>query len=610
MKFGDLLKEAYNKAGIALPNKEEQQTVTSKKKGKSKPKRQNITEANKKKTKEKKTGGLKSVVKSNKKNLRFRKKTYINKQHTEHVEEGIISYTKSGIKIIRNDLSHQVQKKEPTPSSKATPDPAGKHPVNTIPPRINVQPGAKIVWNVGTQLLPKILSWKQNGSSIELGETRQEKHLYLGLDFGTSTIKAVVHDKERDLSFAVPFRDLPGIQSYLLPCHLRSDEGVYSLSHGATVSQDLKLSFLAQPDNRQAKQHVVAFLALVLQQIRAWLLSEHSDKYNGSIIWSMTLGLPVLFNQKAHLAEPFKDLGTAAWIASTNNKISEFNVEKAIARAEFLKNNDDPDYYEDIEVDVKPEIAAQIYGFVSSAAYDPSARNIYLMVDIGAGTSDASIFHLKRNEKRPQQADFSIFKTSIEPYGVMNWHSERIEWLLTNMQEYKTTNSELLYELKKIQWITDSIEPVPNKLDGYFNNITIQKTHDQCPDKLFYDKVKKQIITETYMHCEQKNLIERAQLTGIPMFLCGGGSRIPMYKKLETDMKGAENYSWFCAIVQQLNKPESLQAPGIKHKDYDRLSVAFGLSQMGVGTITYEVPAIEKSSPANYQSRYISKDSL
>lgn len=609
MKLGEALKEAYDKAGISLPEKKDREpTVIYKKRSTLKKEHKNITDGDDKKNKKK--DNSKSAARITKTKRRTGRKHCQTKHFSETVENRNTTYTSSGIKVIRNTSASEIpennkisnlQKNKPLIENKS---------VHKKTPIIKILPGARVIWTGGTQLQTEILSWKQNGSSVDLGNTQQEKHLYIGLDFGTSTIKAVVHDKERRRSFAVPFRKITGIQGYLLPCHLRKVKNVYSLKSGTTVSQDLKLSLLAKPDDRQTQQHVVAFLALALQQIRSWLLSEHGDIYSGSIIWYMTLGLPVAHNREPGLVELFTKLGTAAWIASTNEEISQEKVEWSIGRAEQLELGEEPDYNEDIAVDVEPEIAAQIYGFVSSTAYDPHAKNFYLIVDVGAGTLDASIFHIRRNARKLKQANFSIFRTTIEPFGVMNWHSERISWLLENLQKHSSATSELLQGLKTILRVTDSVEPIPNKINGYFENLTIKTSKEQCIDTKFYKKVRSQVAANTYMYIEKNKLIERKELTGIPMFLCGGGSRIPLYRKLKKDMKEAPNYRWFGATAQQLHKPESLLAPGLKTNDYDRLSVAYGLSQMKSGTINYEVPPLEEAPSTDYQDRYISKDYL
>lgn len=613
MKLGVLIKEAFQEAGISLPKKVDRKPENkNKKKDTSKLKlgRQQTSGTHAKKNEPKKKRKPGSIINKNKTYRRSDGKLCRVKPFIEPREEGNVSYTPSGVKVIRNSSSNTASSSTKKNNHQKSALRTEQKTIYKNSVKIQIHPDARVTWGGSTQSKPDLLNWEQNGCNIELGLTKQIKHLFLGLDFGTSTLKAVIHDKEREYSYAVPFENTSGIREYLLPCHICMDKEEYSLEHGDILSRDLKLAFLAQPENQEAQHRIVAFLALALQKIRAWLLSVHGNTYNGSIVWNMTMGLPVTHSQDQHLVEIFRNLGTAAWIASTKKKINQTAIDQSIIRAEELNQGAQPDYHEDIAVDIEPEITAQIYGFVSSTAYDPNAKNFYLMVDIGAGTLDASVFHIKRGERRRNEADFSIFRTTIMPHGAMNWHSERISWLLSALQNNNLSSNHLIHDLEKIHRITDSTEYLPERIDGYFEKLTIELSNEQCPDEKFYSNVKRQVAADTYLYVEQNNLIERHEMTGMPMFLCGGGSRLSMYQRLKTDMRHAQNARWYGVKPRTLHIPETLLAPGLIRTDYDRLSVAYGLAQMKSKKINYEVPPLENSTSLNYQSRYVNKDLL
>lgn len=613
MKLGTLLKEAFDEAGIPFPEKKEHPRS---RRNSNKSSEQNRTHQKKtSKTHDQETVNTKknkpkSVTSKNKTYRRSDGKVRRIKPFREPEEKGNVSYTKGGVKIVR---SQAIIKESPKASIQKNQNILSEFKeisAPNTPPEIIVHPNASLIWGSKIDEDSKLYNWKQSGKNIELGITNQIKRLFLGLDFGTSTLKAVIHDKERKHSYAVPFSNYSGIRGYLLPCHIYINEGKYSLDRGDILSQDLKLAFLANPENKQAQHHVIAFLALALQQIRSWLLSEHGDTYSGSIIWYMTMGLPATHSQEQALVKVFENIGTAAWIASTNNAVTPEAVEESIARAQQLSTGSEPEIHEDIVVDVEPEITAQIYGLVSSTAYNPSARNFYLMVDIGAGTLDASIFHIKRRERKHNEADFSIFRTTIKPHGVMNWHSERIRWLLSELSNNSSLNNNLINSLFEIHRITDSTEPLPARISDYFEGIEINLNGSECPDDKFYYNVNKQVAADTYLYVEQNKLIARNEMTAMPMFLCGGGSRLPMYQKLIKDMSFAQNARWFGTKIRALSIPENLLAPGLIRSDYDRLSVAYGLSQMKSGKVNYTVPPLEGISSTDYQNRYINKDLL
>jgi hypothetical protein len=94
------------------------------------------------------------------------------------------------------------------------------------------------------------------------------------------------------------------------------------------------------------------------------------------------------------------------------------------------------------------------------------------------------------------------------------------------------------------------------------------------------------------------------------MFLCGGGSRSDIYLRLEKELANVRGCPWLSAEPWQLNIPLDLVADGVNQQDFDRLSVAYGLSKVNVGQITQAMPIpmvpIEKQE--SFTDRYIDKD--
>lgn len=477
-----------------------------------------------------------------------------------------------------------------------------------ISARISADPEARVTWTTYVAVQKnELLELPLSGREISLNKEGIEKELYLGLDFGTSTLKAVVRDKERNRSYAVPFRNISGVNGYLLPCRVFFGEHGFNLEGQGQAYQDLKLSFLASPDSVEVLQSVVAFLALTLRRIRSWVLTEHGDTYNGQIIWEVTLGLPVAHNGDKQTKQSFELLGTAAWLASQGEELQPESINQAIKRAqELIAGADIAGSHEDFGMAVEPEAAAQIYGYVSSTDFDPGARNFYLMVDAGAGTLDASLFHVHRSNSNKQEVSFSIFKTTVEPHGVMNLHSTRIKWLLATLRKELPKRIDLHNALEGIKNVTDALEPLPEKIDGYFDKLRIS-FQSPSPDETFYKQVKKQVASDTYARVANDGIVSNEQLTGIALYLCGGGSRSTLYARLKGDMLASPNASWFSAKYRRLQRPDGLVAPGLKAAHYDRLSVAYGLSQMKLGKVTYKVPPLEAQSRPDYTVRYTDK---
>jgi hypothetical protein len=97
----------------------------------------------------------------------------------------------------------------------------------------------------------------------------------------------------------------------------------------------------------------------------------------------------------------------------------------------------------------------------------------------------------------------------------------------------------------------------------------------------------------------------------MPFFLCGGGSRHEFYKKLKSELKKTPNCSWLNALHRELTLPGNLRADGVSPGEYDRLSVAYGLSQLHIGTVM-QVEAMTPLIPIANESRwldgYVTKD--
>ncbi len=134
----------------------------------------------------------------------------------------------------------------------------------------------------------------------------------MGFDFGTSSAKVVVGDRDLKQAYAVPFRDALGIDAFLLPARLYENDGSYSLHGGARILNDLKLSVMANPKNHTLQAHVVAYLALAIREARGWLFTTHAESYaKTEIVWTLTLGQPADQAIKGALTQLFKRLGMA-----------------------------------------------------------------------------------------------------------------------------------------------------------------------------------------------------------------------------------------------------------------------------------------------------------
>jgi hypothetical protein len=164
--------------------------------------------------------------------------------------------------------------------------------------------------------------------------------------------------------------------------------------------------------------------------------------------------------------------------------------------------------------------------------------------------------------------------------------------------------------LQATKFATDLGAFVPAHNQEYFEGVHLTKDHPGQPDSVFFDKFWDQVRGSTLYRAWKDGFLAQHQLTNTPMFLCGGGARSDFYLKLEKKLMGFSGCSWLSADPWQLGFPGDLDAEGIDVKDFDRLSVAYGLSKLNVGQITQAtpLPKVAVDPPKPFTDRYIDKD--
>ncbi|AJD50087.1 hypothetical protein S7S_18375 [Isoalcanivorax pacificus W11-5] len=459
----------------------------------------------------------------------------------------------------------------------------------------------------------EIISVKGDGRVTTLHKSPNclpDYELTLGFDFGTSSTKVVIGDPQQDKAFAIPFLEANGIERYLLPGRLFRDRN-YSLVKGKESFRDLKLALMGSKDDKH-REHVVAFMALAIRHARAWLFESYETLYSDKhIFWNFAVGMP---SKGPRGGEAIKDmlelLALAAWIASTDAEIIDSSsVQNAIFRAttERTKSTPNPELP---NILIHPEVNAQIYSFISGmGAFDPKGRNVYLLVDIGAGTIDTSLFHVNRSAGG--RWNFTPFTSEVEFNGAINLHRSRMNWWMKAVLEHQACRKDLAVPLERALLNMDCCTRVPPTHDDYVTDSEIQWTRpDEHPDDKFMSKrVRPQILDKTCIEAWRLRRLEKEDIYGVPAFLCGGGMRMPFYKKLLTILDRREqNASWVHVKPQRMPVPERLEAKGLPAVDYDRLSVAYGLSLMESETGSADELVARNTEKMMRDDLYISKE--
>jgi hypothetical protein len=127
------------------------------------------------------------------------------------------------------------------------------------------------------------------------------------------------------------------------------------------------------------------------------------------------------------------------------------------------------------------------------------------------------------------------------------------------------------------------------------------------PDEEFFVKrLESQVLGKGVMQIVSSHMVGWTDIKNLPFFLCGGGSRLMLYRKLIDSLERPDQLQ---ARLSKLAIPEFLEAPGLPPSDYDRLSVAYGLSFVNVGQIVFAKPmSVTQKRKEEYGSEFIDKD--
>lgn len=433
------------------------------------------------------------------------------------------------------------------------------------------------------------------GARVQAPGARPERdrEIVLGLDFGTSSTKVVIADRTLRAAYAVPFCDAAGVAAFLLPSALVEDaRGRYGLSGKGIRHADLKLAMLQSPDDEGRCAKVCAFLALVIRSARAWLFeAKRNQLLRTDILWALALGQPAGQAAQGASREWFEQLGRVAWLLAGQSKPP--TVASAL---EAWRGRGSLDSQDEVEVRPMAELSAQIHGFVSSSHFDPVAQNRYLLVDVGAGTVDASVF---RVFKEPAgRTSFELFTHAVQPLGAANLNRHRIGWWQEQLREVAKRDTDsaserarradaLIAELERLRVPTEHRGHYPRHYDGYLAGVKVHLSGGaKSPDERFLLGLRNHVAGTVLWRAWKNRLLTQDDVRDMPFFLCGGGSRHAFYAGLAALLARTENCTWLTTRPRDLVLPSNLQAPGLNRSEYDRLSVAYGLSQLEQGRFT------------------------
>lgn len=457
-------------------------------------------------------------------------------------------------------------------------------------------------------------------SQVHEKDPKNESDVVIGFDFGTSSSKIVIRDSGRQTAYAVPFEPFAcSGNNYLIPTKIFiSDDGNLSLSSAQHSFGSLKINLMDNPEKIvfsaqntsviiNAAELAAAYMALVIRRARYWFLKQMKLIYkNTNIYWHVNVGIPSRNYDDHKIRKTFQTIAMAAWrISRIDSIINIAEVKKYLKEAadhlslkeEAINPSADedlwlhPDY-----VTTHPEVIMEVVGY----AHSPLRINgLHMLVDVGATTLDTATFLIR---SQSGEDVFTLLATKVERYGTMELHKHRVHALKNSMQECLSRMSNI-----------DPTLPLPDSTH-YEHQLAINDLSQN--DSIFFRECKKKIGELVRYTKEARDPNSAAWAAGLPVFICGGGARHPIYKDLieslgSTIAESLTNFNEFS--IKAIPKPQQLDAPELPPNEYDRLAVAYGLSFMSdeIGKVIPEskVSDIHREKKVNvFEERYVSKD--
>jgi hypothetical protein len=206
---------------------------------------------------------------------------------------------------------------------------------------------------------------------------------------------------------------------------------------------------------------------------------------------------------------------------------------------------------------------------------------------------DASLFHVYK--EKAGAVSFDLFTHSVELLGAANFNRFRLAWWQENLStaghalaaaDMATAGRalSLIDDLEQLKVPTEYRGRYPECYSHYVKGVEVEyRGGAQPPDDAFKLKVRNQVAGQVLYGAWKERLLTQEDVQDMPFFLCGGGARHRFYSALKTTLQKTKNCNWLRAKPRDLALPTNIVAPGVTSVDYDRLSVAYGLSQLNPG---------------------------
>jgi hypothetical protein len=419
-----------------------------------------------------------------------------------------------------------------------------------------------------------LASREQSNVSQVVTEGIAMPELYMGIDFGSTHTKVIIRESGSKRAYAVPF-SANDANPYLVPSQIHRLGSALSLfpREQCSSTTDLKRKLVNSSSFESPEvDDTIFFLALVIRTARTWFLESHADDFvDCEFEWVYHLGLPARDFSDLELVSKYQYVGKCALnLANSSSQIvSDFDL---ISAKKML-----PKGYPEEHIEIFPEVAAQLHGYVRSDRWD-HRRNRLMLVDIGGSTIDSTLVNVR--EETDGTIRYSFLTTEVMPYGTLKLENERISSLreAKGIERHELIDQCLQTRLNNLHNITktpDSINDYVSNLDWSDDSgITVDESYYRAFANFLWDR----IISPA------KNKVDRSPeaYKNLLLFYCGGGSKIALFKRFVDKINSSSTSAVSFQLIEEI-PPKTIVNKGISSSIYNRLSVAFGLAHEDLG---------------------------
>ncbi|NJL55898.1 hypothetical protein HC928_12435 [bacterium] len=275
----------------------------------------------------------------------------------------------------------------------------------------------------------------------------------LGIDFGTAFTKVCFRDLASDLSEIVTFAETDRVeleQALLSTKVAILEDG--TLLTGLTAAEwaqnlqpiqrtidfiKMRLAHLDLPEeaewrldqvpelnNSETVENICAyFLSNVITRAQEWIQHNRAEIFkNQKTRWAINIGVPVPYcdpPSRSHFDSPsrrrFREVLSLAWLlANTPSSQQPLTINSLNQLGTYLRQWKQKNKVESLDCFTTPEIAAEIWSFLSSRKAEDG--KLYTFFDFGDGTLDGAAFRFFRENEGEPRVDF--YKSQVRPLGV------------------------------------------------------------------------------------------------------------------------------------------------------------------------------------------------